>query len=113
MEDSASLTMLKKVGTKSAPDAKQELEKTPVTQTQTEDEVTVDVDAMSSEELDALVKQQEIDTPIEWTSWDAAGKRGWLKEQFSEEGEAEAAAPVAKAPKAEEPKPAKGKGKAK
>ena len=118
MEDSASLTMLKKVGTKSAPDAKQELEKTPVTQTaQTEDEVTVDVDAMSSEELDALVKQQEIDTPIEWTSWDAAGKRGWLKEQFSEDGEAAAdapaAAPVAEAPKAEEPKPAKGKGKAK
>ena len=107
MEDSASLTMLKKVGAKVAPDVKQELENPIVTQTaQTEDEVTVDVDVMNSDELDALVKQQQIDTPIEWTSWDAAGKRGWLKEQFADDGATAAAEAPAPAPA---PAPAKGK----
>ena len=101
MEDSASLTMLKKVGAKVAPDVKQELENPIVTQTaQTEDEVTVDVDVMNSDELDALVKQQQIDTPIEWTSWDAAGKRGWLKEQFADDGATAAAEAPAPAPTA-------------
>ena len=95
MEESASLTMLKKAGAAKVPNAATELEKKPAVATVTtaapEDEVTVDVDALSSGELDALVKDQEIDTPIEWTTWDAAGKRQWLKDQFSGEEDAGAA----------------------
>ena len=32
---------------------------------------------MSADQLDTLVKENEIETPIEWTSWDAKGKRQW------------------------------------
>ena len=64
MEESASLTMLKKAGAAKAPDVTEELEKNVQTAAQTGDEVTVDVDTMNSAQLDALVKENEIETPI-------------------------------------------------
>jgi hypothetical protein len=87
MDESASLKMLKKANGGKAPDLKQELEKV----MPADEEVTVDVDTMNGDQLDALVKENEIETPIEWTSWDAKGKRQWLKEQFSEDGAANTA----------------------
>jgi hypothetical protein len=68
-----------------------------------EDETVVEVDDLSAEELDALVAEQEIETPAEWSSWDEGGKRQWLKEQFDEAPDEEAA-PEPEPVKAEEPK---------
>lgn len=70
-----------------------------------DEEVVVDVDTMSSEELDSLVTDNEIETPAEWSGWDADAKRAWLKEQFEETTEdAPTAEPAKEEPKAEEPK---------
>jgi len=69
-----------------------------------ETEVSVDVDELNSDQLDALVADQEIETPAEWAEWKAPAKREWLKSQFEEDTEAEAV-------KAAEPVPAPKKGK--
>lgn len=53
----------------------------------TETEVEIDPDTMTSEELDALVKEHEIEVPKEWKKWKADGKAAWLKEQFEEREE--------------------------
>jgi hypothetical protein len=89
MTESASLTMLKNAGAKAkAVDA--ELDKsaeTPAAPSTAADEVTVDVDKMSSKELDQLALDQLIKTPDGWTSWDAPAKRDWLKKTFGDDGE--------------------------
>jgi len=55
----------------------------------TEVEVEIDPDTMTSEELDALVKEHDIAVPKTWKKMDAAGKAAWLKEQFEERPEVE------------------------
>lgn len=49
--------------------------------------VEVDPDSMNSAQLDALVAEHGIEVPNEWLSWDADGKRTWLKEQFEDRDE--------------------------
>ena len=78
MVESASLTMLKNAGAK-AKAVDTELSKAPA-----EEAVTVDVDNMSAEELDALINDQGITPPAEWTSWDVVDKRKWLNTTFGD-----------------------------
>jgi hypothetical protein len=78
-----------------------------------EENVEVDVDGMSSAELDALVSEHEIETPAEWGGWDAEGKREWLKSQFEAQAEPEpepapAPAPATVEAKAKDTKKKKG-----
>lgn len=54
-----------------------------------EEEVTVDVDKMSSKDLDALVSEHEIAVPEGWAKMKVGEKRAWLKEQFEEDVEAD------------------------
>jgi len=54
---------------------------------ETEDEV-VDIDVLSSEELDILVEEHDIDVPEAWNTWKVEQKREWLNAQYSEEEEA-------------------------
>jgi len=51
---------------------------------ETEDEV-VDIDVLSSEELDILVNEHDIDVPEAWNTWKIEQKREWLNSQYSEE----------------------------
>ena len=102
MVESASLTMLKNAGAK-AKAVDTELSKAPA-----EEAVTVDVDNMSSEELDALINEQGITPPAEWTSWDVVDKRKWLNTTFGDtptqkELDAEAASKKVAASEAEKP----------
>ncbi len=102
MVESASLTMLKNAGAK-AKAVDTELSKAPA-----EEAVTVDVDNMSAEELDALINDQGITPPAEWTSWDVVDKRKWLKTTFGDtptqkELDAEAASKKVAASEAEKP----------
>ena len=102
MVESASLTMLKNAGAK-AKAVDTELSKAPA-----EEAVTVDVDNMSAEELDALINDQGITPPAEWTSWDVVDKRKWLNTTFGDaptekELKDEAASPKASASEAEKP----------
>jgi len=48
-------------------------------------EVVVDVDVMSSQELDALVDEYDIDVPEAWPTWKVEQKRAWLNAQDEEE----------------------------
>ena len=108
MSSAASLSLLKG-GKKAALD--EELEKPapqPVEEPEAaEEEVVVDVDTMSSEELDALVVEHGIEVPDSWAKMKVEEKRAWLKEQFeeTEEAPADPEQPKAEEPKAEEPKP--------
>lgn len=102
MVESASLTMLKNAGAK-AKAVDKELDKAPA-----EEAVTVDVDNMSAEELDALINDQGITPPAEWTSWDVVDKRKWLNTTFGDtptqkELDAEAASKKVAASEAEKP----------
>ena len=69
----------------------------------TEETVHVDVDpnTMTSEEIDALVAEHEVETPSTWETFTVEQKRAWLNEQFGEED-----APSADEPAAEETAPA-------
>jgi len=49
--------------------------------------VTVDVDKMSNEEIDVLVKAEGITTPGEWTTWGVVDKRKWLNTTFGDSEE--------------------------
>lgn len=42
----------------------------------------IEINDMSSEELDQLVKDNSIETPAEWTGWDAQGKKDWLNATY-------------------------------
>jgi hypothetical protein len=88
MVESASLTLLKNAGKAKAVDKELEKQKPapppPSAETPADDEVTVDVDTMSSAELDGLVSEQELTVPDEWTQWQAEAKREWLKKTFGE-----------------------------
>lgn len=71
-----------------------------VSQAASEEEV-VDVDSLSSAEIDALLKENQIDTPTNWKKMSVEQKRGWMKEQFEEAPasvEDEVAAAVEEAP---------------
>ena len=88
MVESASLTLLK-AGAKAKAVDKELEKKTPApppppADTPADDEVTVDVDTMSSAELDGLVSEQELKVPEEWTQWQAEAKRDWLKKTFGD-----------------------------
>lgn len=48
------------------------------------EEVVVDIDSFTSEQLDALVEENEIETPDGWSGFDAQAKKAWLKETFEE-----------------------------
>ena len=83
MVESASLTMLKNAAAQAkAVDA--ELTKDPPANATGPDEYTVDVDVMTGDQLDDLVKSQEIEVPEDWFVWDADAKRLWLKKQFGD-----------------------------
>lgn len=56
-----------------------------------EEQVTIEVEKMSSKELDALVAEHEIEVPDEWKKWPVAKKRSWLNEQFGNSEDTEAA----------------------
>lgn len=86
----ATKTVGKAATAKAAP-KKEEPKPEPVAEEATaEQEVEVDLDAMTAAELDALVKQYEIETPKEWKKWKKEQKAAWLQEQFaSSEGEGE------------------------
>ena len=101
MTDSASLTMLKKAGAK-AQAVSEELAAPAAQAASAVDgttSVNIDVDAMTSEQLDALCEENAVETPAEWPLWDADAKRAWLKSQFedSDDKEAENAAAAATA----------------
>ena len=88
MTDSASMTMLKKAGAKAqavseelAAPAKADV---PVP---ANGNVSIEIDDMTSEQLDQLCKTEGVETPAEWPTWDAAGKRAWLKAQFGDDKE--------------------------
>lgn len=60
-------------------------------------EKVVEVDYMDSAQLDALVEENQVETPAEWSEWGADEKRTWLKTQFEETDEVPAEpAPAAK-----------------
>ena len=84
MSNVTSLSLLK--GAKAA-ELGEELEKpdaAPAVEAQAEETVSVDVDTMSSEELDALVTEHGIEVPEEWPTLNVEAKRNWLKSQFEE-----------------------------
>jgi len=108
MSFSASLSLLKG-GKKEAVEAELETNKNAEAEAQAtveaaEEEVVVDVDAMSSKELDALVDEHGIEVPDNWSKMKVGEKRQWLKDQF-EEAEDEATEQVTEQveAKAEEP----------
>jgi hypothetical protein len=72
-----------------------------------EETVSVDVDTMSSAELDILVAEHAIEVPEEWPTLNVEAKRNWLKSQFEE------APPAEEVMQVEEEKPAKKKSKSK
>jgi hypothetical protein len=103
MSNVTSLSLLK--GAKAA-ELGEELAKpdaAPAVEAQAEDTVSVEVDTMSSDELDALVAEHGIEVPEEWSTLNVEAKRGWLKSQFEEAPAAEEVAQV------EAEKPAKKK----
>lgn len=130
MSTAASLSLLKG-GKKSS--VKDELAKTPEPEVEVEAEepeaqededaeVVVDVDNMTTKQIDALVEEHEIEVPATWAKMTLAKKKAWLNEQFSEaepEGEAETekvvdepeapAEEAVEAPATPAKKPAKGK----
>ncbi len=83
----ASLSLLKG-GKKDAVEDELETEKVPETATADAGEevveTTVDPDKMTGKELDALVKEFEIETPDTWSKMKVEEKRQWLKSQFEE-----------------------------
>jgi hypothetical protein len=84
MPESASLTMLKKAGAEAA-----------ANEQAAEDTVQdVEVDNMTSDQLDALLVEQEIAAPEGWSAMDAAGKIAWLKSEFDETPTEEAPEPA-------------------
>jgi hypothetical protein len=44
--------------------------------------VDIDVDDMTTEQLDGLVQAQGVETPEEWAGWDVVAKRAWLNQTF-------------------------------
>ncbi|MCL4743808.1 MAG: hypothetical protein KJZ83_00185 [Burkholderiaceae bacterium] len=99
MSSAASLSLLK--GGKTAaleeelekkPDAAEVAEQ-PAAEKDDGEAVVVDVDKMSSKELDALVAEHEIEVPEGWAKMKVDEKRAWLNEQFAEadDGETEQA----------------------
>ena len=84
MSNVTSLSLLK--GAKAA-ELGEELTKpdaAPAVEAPAEETVSVDVDTMSSEELDALVTEHGIEVPEEWSTLNVEAKRNWLKSQFEE-----------------------------
>jgi hypothetical protein len=57
-----------------------------------EEEVVVDIDKLTGKELDALVKEHEVETPDGWAKMPVAAKKDWLKATFGDAAE-EAADP--------------------
>ena len=53
-------------------------------QTEEEQDMTFDVDKMVGKEIDALVVEQGIDTPANWSKLKVQEKRDWLKANFDE-----------------------------
>ena len=110
MSTAASLSLLK--GGKKAAIA-EELEKAPLPEEQVapeveaeeEEEVVVDVDALSSKELDALVKEHEIEVPANWPKMKVDQKRAWLKEQFEEAADEDESEDAPEAAVEAEPEP--------
>src|SRR5271166_28132 len=76
MTDSASLTMLKKAGAKAQAVSEELAKPTPP------GDGGIEVDDMTSEQLDELCKENGVETPAEWPTFDAEAKKAWLKEQF-------------------------------
>ena len=84
MSNVTSLSLLK--GAKAA-ELGEELAKpdaAPAVEAPAEETVSVDVDTMSSEELDILVAEHGIEVPEEWPTLNVEAKRDWLKSQFEE-----------------------------
>ena len=108
MSNVTSLSLLK--GAKAA-ELGEELAKpdaAPAVEAPAEETVSVDVDTMSSDELDILVTEHGIEVPEEWPTLNVEAKRNWLKSQFEEAPAAEAVQSVEVA-EVEEEKPAKKK----
>ena len=108
MSNVTSLSLLK--GAKAA-ELGEELEKpdaVPVAEAPAEETVSVDVDTMSSDELDALVTEHGVEVPEEWPTLNDEAKRNWLKSEFEEAPAAEAVQSVEVA-QVEEEKPDKKK----
>src|SRR5271166_1320741 len=78
MTDSASLTMLKKAGAKAQAVSEELAKPTPA------GDGGIEVDDMTSEQLDELCKENGVETPDLWPTWDAGKKKSWLKSQFEE-----------------------------
>ena len=57
-----------------------EPEPAPVEQAAAEE---INIDKMTSKQLDQLVKENEVETPAEWAKFTVAQKRKWLNEQYS------------------------------
>ena len=81
-------------------------------------DVEVDVDKMSSQELDALVEENGLDVVAEFKGWPVEQKRAYLNEKFGGAADAAqsfknepAAQPEAEAPKTKAKKASAGKGK--
>ena len=72
---------------------------------------TIEVENLSSEELDSVVKEFGVETPPEWADWEAEAKRAWLKSQFDDNGAEEQAQRAEPAPEEKKGKKAS-KGKA-
>lgn len=73
-------------------------------ETGTQDEATeVEIENMSAAELDALVKDQEIDVPAGWAKMKLDAKKAWLNEQFGDNAEKADDAPATVADAAAEP----------
>jgi hypothetical protein len=49
-----------------------------------EEEVVVDIDKLTGKELDALVKEHEVETPDGWSKMPVAAKKDWLKATFDD-----------------------------
>ena len=52
-----------------------------------EEEVVVDIDKLTGKELDALVKEHEVETPDGWAKMPVAAKKDWLKATFGDAAE--------------------------
>lgn len=102
MSTAASLSLLKG-GNKAAVEQQLEEAEVPDTaeaaDTEVEEEIEIDVDELTSAQLDELVKEHEIAVPDNWSKMKVGQKRQWLKDQFEESSDDE---PVEQAMTAQE-----------
>lgn len=91
-----------------APEEKVPAEEPVVESAAVEENVEVDPDTMSGEELDALVAEHGIETPESWhTGMSVEEKRLWLKSQFEETSPDPASTPAPAEPKKADSKASK------